>query len=269
MRVAILGCGPAGLMAAHAVVESGEEPHIYSRKIKSPLYGAQYLHAPIPGITDRDAHVGVDYLLRGSVEDYRSKVYGKQWDGNVSPEDLSDPHQAWDIRETYDRLWELYSGLIHDSEVQPRSIRALLDGNPDLLINSIPLAALCHQGHTFQAQEIIAAGDAPKLGINVGRMFQCPPNTVICNGEDSPSWYRISNIFDHTTVEWPGGMRVPVSTAATLPKPTKHNCDCWPEVFNVGRFGSWTKGVLSHSAYFKTLERIENGASAEATPELP
>lgn len=252
-------------MAAHAVAASGLEPVIFSRKVRSPLYGAQYLHAPIPDATERDAHVGVDYLLRGHVEDYRRKVYGNQWDGSVSPEDLSDPHRAWDIRATYAALWLWYSDQIMDVEVDPASLNFLIDQHkPDIIINSIPLAALCHQGHTFRAQEVIAAGDAPELNINIGARFKCPPNSVICNGEDSPSWYRISNIFGHTTVEWPGGINVPVPTASKVTKPTGHNCDCWPNLFNVGRYGTWTKGVLSHTAYNRTIERIES-ATAEAT----
>lgn len=265
MSIAVLGCGPAGLMAAHAVAQSGVEPVIYSRKQKSPLYGAQYLHAPIPGVTDRDDAVTVEYLTRGTPEDYRRKVYGRTWDGTVSPEDLSEMHTAWDIRSTYEALWDEYSRLVVNVDIDPGGVRIILD-NPDhsMVVNTIPLVHLCHAGHTFMSQTVWAAGDAPDLGIDIGKMFHCPPNTVICNGEETPSWYRISNIFGHTTVEWPDNSKPPVSTVSRVLKPTSHDCSCWPQLFNVGRYGSWTKGVLSHSAYFKTLERIEHGAPAQA-----
>lgn len=261
--IAVLGCGPAGLMAAHAAVNCGEEVRVFSRKQKSPLYGSQYLHAPIPGVTDRDANVTVEYQMRGSVDDYRRKVYGKMWDGTVSPEDLTEMHKAWDIRETYDRLWDLYSELIEDTDIDPAGVKFLQGGmSGDLIVNTIPLSQLCHQGHSFRAQEVIAAGDAPGLGIDVGRIYRCTPDTVICNGNDHPSWYRISNIFGHTTVEWPASVPVPITTASKVQKPTGHNCDCWPDLLKVGRYGSWTKGVLSHSAYFNTMERIKDGAAA-------
>lgn len=264
MRVAVLGCGPAGLMAAHAVMMAGHEPVIYSRKRKSEMYGCQYLHEPIPDMTDSTNYVDVEYQLRGTESQYRRKVYGKTWDGTVSPEDLDEQHLAWDIRETYDRLWDAYESDIMDYHIDPAAVRFVMDqpGN-DLVINSIPLPELCHKGHTFRSQQVIAAGDAPGRGIDVGRIYSIPANTVICNGEEMPTWYRASNIFDHTTVEWPNGIKPPLSSASEVLKPTDHNCDCWPDVFKVGRYGSWTKGVLSHSAFFRTMERMIDGPPAK------
>src|SRR4051812_44452720 len=78
---------------------------IVSRKGKSALYGGQYLHQPIPVLTQGDP-ITVGYTLRGSSDDYRLKVYGPMWSGSVSPEDLEGEHTAWDIRATYDELWE-------------------------------------------------------------------------------------------------------------------------------------------------------------------
>lgn len=265
MRVAVLGCGPAGLMAAHAVAESGNEPVVFSKKRKSEMFGSQYLHKPIPGVTDRDAHVTVDYMLRGTPEAYRRKVYGRNWDGTVSPEDLTEMHEAWDIRTTYDKLWEMYSDLVEDVDVDPAGVKFIKDRTDiDLVINTIPLASLCWQGHSFRAQEVVAAGDAPSRGIDVGTVYHCPPDTVICNGDEMPTWYRISRIFDHTTVEWPQGTKPPIGSASKVLKPTAHNCDCWPEVFKLGRYGSWTKGVLSHTAFDRTMERMIDGEAAQA-----
>lgn len=268
MRVVVLGCGPAGLMAAHAAMQGGAEVAIVSKARKSRLFGAQYLHKPIPDVTDREDHITVEYLLHGSIEDYRRKVYGKMWDGTVSPEDYGENHHAWDIRETYDRLWEMYHESITDAEVDAASVRLLLnDRDSDLVINTVPLPAICHQGHVFRGTPIVAAGDAPELGIDVGTIYHSPPNTVQCNGEESPSWYRLSRIFDHTTVEWPQFTKPPIGTAQEITKPIGHNCDCWlndRKFMPVGRYGSWTKGVLSHSAYDKVMDRIENGETAQA-----
>ncbi len=73
---------------------------------KSALYGCQYLHAEIPGLSLRSATV--DYELRGTTEDYRRKVYGPESDVRVSPEDLEGTHKAWDIRSAYSQLWTMY-----------------------------------------------------------------------------------------------------------------------------------------------------------------
>jgi hypothetical protein len=214
-------------------------------------------------VTNRDDHITVDYLLRGTVSEYRRKVYGRNWDGTVSPEDLEETHEAWDIRETYDRLWTLYEDSIQHFDVDAQGVNLLMLDYA-LVVNTIPLNVLCAKGHQFRYTEVVAAGDAPALGIDVGRHYRCPQDTVILNGEEMPTWYRISNIFGHTTIEWPQGIKPPLGTASIVVKPTETNCDCWPDMLKLGRYGSWSKGVLSHTAYDKTIEGIENGPAAQA-----
>lgn len=266
MKVIILGCGPAGLMAAQAVEDA--TPHeesvqigIISRKSKSPLYGAQYLHSAIPFMTSEAARA-VHYRLQGSPLNYRRKVYGEGWTGSVSPEDLAEDHLAWDIRQTYDDLWAKWEHAVSDLDITPYSLKQIIgDHKPDLVVSSIPARILCEGGdrtaHFFNQVEVWAAGDAPDLGIDISKMYQCPDETVICDGSDNSAWYRKSRVFDHTTVEWPGYIeRVPVRTASRVAKPLNNNCDCFPTVMRVGRYGKWEKGVLSDSAYRDTRHRM-------------
>jgi hypothetical protein len=263
VRIAILGCGPAGLMAAHAAATICKQWHvsvsidILSHKQKSPLYGAQYLHRPIPGIECGDP-VNVEYRLRGTADEYKRKVYGRLWDGTVSPEDLAEDHAAWDIRRTYGMLWDKWQHFVRDTDIDPAGVKFLQESH-DIVISSVPRDAICHAGHKFRHTQITAAGDAPSLGIDLAQSgFRCMENTVLCNGEDSPSWYRMSRVFGHTTIEWPADVgRVPITTAAAVRKPTDHDCDCHPDVLHVGRYGEWKKGVLSHTAYFNTLDEVE------------
>lgn len=272
MKVIVLGSGPAGLMAAQGVLDAHNRNMdgdlkimILSRKVKSPLFGAQYLHAPIPGVTPEPWRT-VAYHLLGDADDYRRKVYGQLWDGTVSAQDLDSAHAAWDIRATYDRLWVMWEHSIIDVNIDPVALTNInVMHEPDLIINSIPRPALCHRGHSFGATEVWAAGDAPELGIRLP--YNSPPDTVTCNGEDNPSWYRMSNVFGHTTVEWPGSLKaVPVTTASRVKKPTSHDCDCWSDLpmMHVGRYGEWTKGVLSHTAYNKALTRCDNMLGARS-----
>jgi hypothetical protein len=252
-------------MAAKAARDTGHQVVIFSRRIKSPLYGAQYLHRPIPGVTNQDDFIEVSYELRGEPEEYRRKVYGQRWDGKVSPEDLLEQHEAWDIRETYDRLWTMFTDKIVDVEIDGASIQSLIDSQEHgLIVNTIPLPALCTKQHQFLSTDVVAAGDAPELGIKISDMYRCPQDSVICNGKPEPFWYRMSNIFGHTTVEWPlvDQTKVPIPSASLVKKPTEHRCSCWPDLLKVGRYGSWTKGVLSHDAYFTVAERLGNGAAA-------
>lgn len=262
MRVAVLGCGPAGLAAVHAVRQAtaGEATtHVFSRKQVSPLYGAQYLHKPIPWLPDPVPTQDVSYVLQGDVEGYRLKVYGAEGYRMAEPssvEVLPPLAPAWDIRATYRQLCDLYWPLVTETDVDAPGLRMLVEqGNYDLIVNTIPLQALCDEGHPFQSQEIWAKGSTKEL-----------PETgtggiVICNGRENPAWYRSSHIFGYSTLEWPHnyGRKPPVSGVALVRKPLRHKCTCWPwketGMLFVGRYGAWRKGYLVHHAY-EVVQRV-------------
>lgn len=254
-NVTVLGCGPAGLMAAHAAAINGCDVVIVSKKRKSEMFGCQYLHRPIP-LVSNGAGIKVDYQTRGTRRQYVEKVYGRQARGVVgSPELLEKEHLAWDIREAYDELWKIYSPYIIDETIDwdrgnmIRGTRVWQDC--DLLVSSIPAPALClrPQEHEFFVEEIWTVGDAPERGVfsPVG----VDEFTVICNGEDEPAWYRAANVFGYNTVEWPGRMerKPPFEEVKKIQKPVRTTCDCWPQILRVGRFGRWQKGILSHEAF--------------------
>ena len=255
MRVAVFGCGPAGLMAAHAAKVSGARVDIYSRRRKSELYGCQYLHAPIPGMTDV-APVEVRYMLHGDTEQYKRKVYGESWEGQVSPEDYLGTHMAWDIRRTYDNLWAEYGKYVFGTELSAGFMGNFMQDDArkyDLIISSIPRGLICKRRHTFAYQSVWALGDAPERGIFVPE--HVPHNTVVCNSLPVPTWYRASRVFNYSTVEWPWGDQ-PQPEASEVTKPLSHNCDCWPELEFVGRYGAWQKDLLSHTAFQTVLDML-------------
>lgn len=259
MRVAILGCGPAGLIAAHAI--ETEVPmadiRIFSKRRKSELFGAQYLHEPIPNINTREP-VLISYRIEGSSEGYRSKVYGDKWVSSVSPEDLAGDHYAWDLRETYNLLWEAHWDRIEDTDLsltKPEDLQAM-ESAFDLVISSVPADVLCrNEEHAFRSEQIWAAGDAPERGVFAP--FSLPKNNlVVCNGNSEPAWYRASKVFGHNTVEWPANRKPPIDNVAEVRKPLSTTCDCFPHIKRVGRYGRWEKGVLSHTAYKEARSAI-------------
>lgn len=251
MKVLILGCGPAGLMAAHAARRVGAETVIVSKARKSFMNGAQYLHAPIPGVSLKDPFI-IDYQLVGDVAGYRDKVYGKGFDVQVSPESLVGHHPAWDIREAYDHLWRLYGASVRDAQLNPFAITRLLhDELPDLTISTIPAKLLCHKRaeHTFVAEHVWATSELE---------LYLPDNTVQCNGDASVHWYRASKIQGFCNTEWPG-VDYPMGYGGKVwevVKPISTNCTCFPDILRVGRYGKWTKGVLSHHAWEEAVAAI-------------
>lgn len=254
-RVAILGCGPAGLFAAHAFREAGWRISILSRKRRSEMFGAQYLHAEIPGLPAFSANL--QYTLNGTVEGYAKKVYG----GTIPPEAVSPAHllglsTIWDIRAAYYGAWDRYAAAITSMQVDPSIVHSVKQSF-DLVVSAIPAPALCNETegrHSFESEKAWAIGDAPERGVF------CPintePFTVRCNGEDVPAWYRASNVFGYQTAEWPRDNRPPLEGVAEVTKPLRTNCDCHlgKNFVRVGRYGTWTKGVLSHEAYFTAKE---------------
>ena len=244
VRVAILGCGPTGLLAAHACHRAGVSFDIYSVKRKSELYGSQYLHEPIPGLEFAcGPETPVKYVVRGTPEEYRRKTHGKWWDGQAAPEEFEPDHVAWDIRQVYMVLWNLYWRKINDfsiptpeqqerefqefagSMVQPHDppypdeyVMEEINGHLyDLIISTIPRNTWIRPGDKATWSEGWALGDAPERGLFVEDALKneltsgffysenghMPDNHIICDGIDGAAWTRLSRVHGYTTVEWP------------------------------------------------------------------
>ena len=251
-RVVILGCGPAGLAAAQAVVSSGHEAVIISNTDQpSKQFGCQYLHAPIPGYESVE-RVRVSYRLEGTPEQYRRKVYGSDWIGGVSPEDFIGEHDAWDIRKTYTAMWKT---LIFDNAVRlvvRRVVRGIIPSvyamDPDLIVSTIPAQALCSNPlHEFYSHTIWANGSTTAISLS--------ENAVLCDGTPERSWYRISNVFGYRTTEWASQPHISRRTVPVV-KPLWTTCDCHPEVLRAGRYGAWEKKRLIHEVYPAMLEAL-------------
>lgn len=247
VKVLVLGCGPAGLIAANAAVMAGADVKILSKPRKSFMKGAQYLHEPISGI-DCGEPFHVTYELMGAPEAYRMKVYGRQWDGTVSPEDLAVSHPAWDIRRAYDDLFRLFGSYVEPWDAIPGSLVSILErAKPDLTVSTVPAQLLCTKGHQFRAAKVYSNDQA----------FVETDNTVLCNGKDMPRWYRTASIQGWHTTEWPDGEKPPFSNMFEVLKPLSTNCDCFPQVMRGGRYGKWAKGVLSHEIGQEVTEKCQ------------
>jgi hypothetical protein len=262
-RAIILGCGPAGLLAALAAEQLGFLPTILSKKRPSNLYGCQYLHSSIPGTASANqAPEMVDYVLVGDSDQYRTKVYGPEKPRSVSPQLYTGRHPAWDIRSTYRELYQRYEDrIVHyefSNDSAMKDVREMAEWyEPSLLVSSIPPHVLCHQPdkHEFRSVGCWAIGDAPRKGIEAPKIAQ--PFTVLCDGTQNSGWYRAANVFGHSTVEWPGWRsKPPIEHVVEFRKPLGTDCDCWKGVVRVGRMGKWEKGVLAHHAYRDTIQAI-------------
>lgn len=273
MHVAILGCGPAGLLAAHACALDGVQFDIFSKKRKSQLYGSQYLHEPIPEISRYEDHVNVRYVTVGTPEEYRRKVHGKWWDGHIAPEDFEPDHLAWNIRHAYDNLWQRYGRLVHNYEVPTgqeleeyqASAYSVVNyhlglSDYDLVINTMPRDIWRVPGEEFIYSEGWALGDAPEEGKFIP--YDCEDNTIFCDGSSETSYTRLSKVFGYATVEWPHhATRPPLPGVAKVIKPLHYRANAQApnptaDWLHVGRYGKFEKGVVVTDAFNDVVKKL-------------
>jgi hypothetical protein len=261
MKVAVLGCGPAGLLAAHAAVITGNEVEVFSRTEKSHIHGAQYIHEPIVKLT-----VGVpsriSYAKIGGPEGYAEKVYldrdhPTSWDHFPTGD-----HPAWPMGGLYALLWSHYSHLIRGCEIDSDGLRTFMEsGVFDLVFCSVPRNLLCE--HTVHgpdeiAHEFKSAGVVFEPDCKVGNL----DNVVVYSGRESEDWYRTSRLFGHAWTEYGAslfvGENLPDDWLVGL-KPTTTDCTCFNEyedLVRIGRFGRWEKTILVTDAFNQAMRAL-------------
>jgi hypothetical protein len=257
-QVAILGCGPAGLMVGHACRMMGHQATVYSNKHKSPMLGAQYLHQIIPGIP-HSRSLKLSYILEGTIEDYRDKIYGDaEADITVSPEQFVGIHESWSLREAYNWLWTKWQSYVVSANITQEVLQELAGSN-DVVVSTIPAKALCYdERHMWWSTKVLV--DSFWHG---GQNYFSPDirNVVVCNGRpyepkrpSTTGWYRTSAIFGQQNTEWSPKVEYRPSKTHWVEKPIATDCDCWPSIVRAGRYGQWRKGVLTHDAFELALE---------------
>jgi hypothetical protein len=253
VKIAVIGCGPAGLAAAHAAHGLGAGVVIYSPGEKSPQRGPLVLQRPIPAIsTDHPDGYIKQLVIGGSILDYRYKLYG---DINISIQGniLQEGYHCWKFIETYDRLWDLYMtpGLGRAAQVltmiNSEEISHMVH-EFSLVINTAPLSGLCYQGHTFRSKVV---------EITMERSYpNQPEDTTIFNAGNYYPWVRSAWLLGNECTEWLPGTVPDGLESITIRKPIGHNCDCYPDMLLTGRFGAWRNETWVDTAYYDTRDAL-------------
>lgn len=252
-KVIVLGCGPSGLLAAHAAVQSGREVVILSAKEMSKIGGAQYIHKPIPGITLPDPDGEAVYIYKGTKAGYAEKVYNDP-KAPVSWGKYRGVLGIWNMRSLYGDLWDYYHHLIQHRVLLARDVLHLDVDSSTMVLSTIPLTSMCSQTdeHAFYGQRVWIEYE----------QFRPETNYIIYNGAGDDLWYRRSHLFSWRSVEYPdspavreflSGRKV---KAVLVNKPLSSTCTCLPKVVRLGRYGKWIKEALAHDAYFGALEAL-------------
>jgi hypothetical protein len=246
IKVVVLGCGPAGLLAAHAATLLGADVKIYSKPEKSQIFGAQFIHRAIPEIKVPSRRI--QFLKTGTGDVYAEKVYGDRLEPTSWDKYEEGDHAGWSMRAVYDILWARYEHLIVP-QVLDSDVLGWIEqyDDADCLITSIPAPVLCMSPdgaseHTFMSVPMAVVSDWP--------WPLDETDTVVYNGETKDAWCRASCFDGHSSVEYgqivPAGLKGPIRRGF---KPMWTDCDCRPQWLRVGRFGKWKRGTLSHTAF--------------------
>lgn len=252
MDVIVVGCGPAGLAAAHAAVGLGANVVVLAPKRKTPQDGPLLMQRPIPGINtghpDGTIH---QIVIGGTITDYRYKLYGDINIG-INGDILKRKYHAWRHRETYDALWDLYEGLIEDRELSKTELMSL-PHMADLVVSTANARAMCFGDHNFTWKDVAVT---PETSFPNQR-----DNTLIFNAFPDQPWVRSSRVFGQPVTEWP--LQSAPHNARIIHKPIATDCNCYPTILRTGRFGAWRNEVWIDTAYWDTYDAIEGRASDE------
>lgn len=246
MKVAILGAGPAGMLAAQAVHSAGHTPIIVSKKVVSRIGGAQFLHLPIQDATKSSESFPIQFILDGTGAEYTSRIYGDHPVPVLSSwHNYANGHirYGYPLKATYERLFEKFESCIEDMTIDEVALKEI-NSSHDWVVSTIPrwiLDGKAGPGEPdYPFREVwIKSPFAPAEGL--------ADNTIYYNGQpgDDPM-YRMSKIQGITSGEFvthqPGSVRII--------KPIRY-CgeDLHPDITKVGRYGAWSKMQLAHQAY--------------------
>lgn len=239
MKVAILGCGPAGLLAAHAAAILGHEFDIYSRPVASQIRGAQYLHEAIPEL-DMPKPRPIYIFKYGDEAGYAQKLYGDPSKETSFSKMKSGPHLGWSLQWAYEMLWRMYESDIVSCDIRADDMDWYIR-RYDAILSTIPLKFVCsNPAHEFSYVTEY---------IRTGRLFlgerDVPANHIVYNGLPSYQWHRASNLDGALEYEFAH----PAPDAQKIVKPQATDCDCHPRVVRLGRYGRWQRDELVTDAF--------------------
>lgn len=249
-KIAIIGAGPCGLLAAYAVESRGCEATLFAPEIRDGFLGAQVLHKAIPGLTGVFSDAIIHIAKWGQEAVYRQKVYGSvELDGPTSWDEYQGTLAVWNLGITNKLLLDLFKSKIVTRYVKPAHIPMIVRGY-DAVINTAPAKVFCEYPglHQFPDVRVTIIG---KAAVGVA------PNQIVYNGTQHDEWYRSSRLFGFASTEYGVDERLEVG-GTPVRKPLWTDCDCHlgPGYYRAGRYGRWQKGVLAHDGYDTGMEAV-------------
>ena len=249
MDVAILGCGPSGLLCAWAAEQAGHNVVIFSKPVKSDIPGSQHLHGPIPGLTSPYPEGTIQFVRMGTAQDYARKVYGDSM-RSTGWEHYLQVYPSWNVLIAYEKLWEHFEDRIVPLELPDHERLREICLSGAVTISTVPAQLLCHRSeHQFQSQPYAI------------KRMPVPPDDaaheiVVYNGLKHDHWYRWSILGGLCSIETTAWEYLDEPGWERGEKAVDNNCDCWPTIHRCGRWAEWRHGVTMFKAYEKAVRLL-------------
>lgn len=265
MRVAILGAGLAGMVAAKAVMDAGGKVEkIITDKLAGGFPGFVYLEEDLGlGLKEQNFIV----KREGSKEVYAQKRQGLE-DIDRSSWDKFPPkmYRAYNPKEAYVELLRIFGPVLEydrfeEGAVESRAVLRLLD-NYDLVISTIPKPTMF---------PFLSYNGVEGLLVKTRKALNSvDKQVVIYNGDYNSVWSRVSNLWGERWYEYyhhkSSGYKVEISgrdTVIPTVKPNGHSGTAYvPEnLILEGRLGRWERSRKVIDTYYRVYGKIKENST--------
>ena len=250
MKVAILGCGMSGLMAAWACHRRNVRFEIFAdRSLFPKSYGFAFLHSncdmPLKVCQLKQMIVPPEVEITEASKFYSLLVYGtEKLENSLTAAALHPDLTIWNIDEAAAFLFSQFAKQIQIKKLENLDGVIKFSESYDLIFSTIPLDVLDKQGNYSYVQSFLTV--QPSNDVR---------NIVFYNGGISlaDGVYRWGTLFGTYFEE--GKKKTDISVKKVI---TAENLPSVPEnVILCGRYGSWNKRVLLHDVYSLALEKLD------------
>lgn len=243
MKVAIVGGGLVGRIAAWGVMQVGHCPVIYDQmydKIAKTPRGFVYEHSDLD-LPLTPQKVWVTY--QGTAEEYAKKVYNGVLTGDeVSFGKWFYTDQAYDPGDVLNWLNGLQHGMVVERGFEDMAEILELRETHDRVIFTLPL------NRFVKGNFPSVRGSVGAWKVDPGEVLQ---NHCVYNSNPDIPWYRSGAMFGWAFREFskPIINHQPIVKVMPGDGPPEHE-----NVLFTGRFGRWDKGELSHLTYDRVIK---------------